>query len=221
MARILIVEDDESVRTELVKLLVSAGHEAIQVPDFTDVAQSVLAASPDLVLLDLGLPQTDGQFVMRAIRQESQVPVIVLTSRASDLDELTSMSLGADKFIAKPYNGQILLAHIDAVLRRTMGATAERTIRRAGLAVDLVRSAASFAGQTVELSKNELRILELLLSRDGAVVSRQQLMEALWRTDKFVDDNTLTVNMNRLRATLGKIGARDLVVTHRGRGYSI
>jgi DNA-binding response OmpR family regulator len=222
MARIYVIEDDPAVRGEVEILLERAGHEAVCASDFTHVAADALAASPDLVLLDLGLPGTDGLIVARELRQSSDVPVIVLTSRTTDVDELMSMSMGADAFIEKPYNGQVLLAHIDAVLRRAgRAAAASRTMEHKGLTLDLSRSTACFQGRTAELTKNELRILETLMRRAGQVVSREELMEALWSTDSFVDDNTLTVNVNRLRQTLARIGVTDFVVTRRGQGYVV
>lgn len=222
MARIYVIEDDPAVRGEVEVLLERAGHEAVCACAFDHVAESGLAARPDLVLLDLGLPGTDGLIVSRELRQASDVPIIVLTSRTTDVDELMSMSMGADAFIEKPYNGQVLLAHIDAVLRRAGRAgAAGRTMEHAGLVLDLSRSRASFEGRDIDLTKNELRILETLMRRPGQVVSREELMEALWSTDSFVDDNTLTVNVNRLRQTLARIGATDYVVTRRGQGYAV
>ncbi len=222
MARIYVIEDDPAVRGEVEVLLERAGHEAVCACAFDRVAESGLAARPDLVLLDLGLPGTDGLIVARELRQASDVPIIVLTSRTTDVDELMSMSMGADAFIEKPYNGQVLLAHIDAVLRRAGRAgAAGRTMEHAGLVLDLSRSRASFEGRDIDLTKNELRILETLMRRPGRVVSREELMEALWSTDSFVDDNTLTVNVNRLRQTLARIGATDYVVTRRGQGYAV
>lgn len=221
MARIFVVEDDPNVRRELLTLLANAGHDATGCEGFSDVAREALASGCDLVLLDLSLPGTDGQYVAREIRQSSDVPIVVLTSRTTDLDELMSMSMGADAFVAKPYNGQVLLAHIDAILRRTMARhDADRVVESRGLTLDLSRSTASANGREVELTKNELRILELLMRRTGGIVSREELMEALWSSDAFVDDNTLTVNMNRLRQTLAKLGVRDYIATHRGQGYS-
>lgn len=222
MARIYVIEDDPAVRGEVEILLERAGHEAVCASDFAHVAADALAASPDLVLLDLGLPGADGLIVARELRQSSDVPIIVLTSRTTDVDELMSMSMGADAFIEKPYNGQVLLAHIDAVLRRAgRTAAASRTMEHKGLTLDLSRSTACFQGRTAELTKNELRILETLMRRAGQVVSREELMEALWSTDSFVDDNTLTVNVNRLRQTLARIGVMDFVVTRRGQGYAV
>ena len=213
MACIFVVEDDASVREQLCVLLKNAGHRVVLPNSFETIVADVSVASPDIVLLDLGLPGTDGQYVLREL---------VLTSRASELDELMSMSLGADGFLAKPYNGQILLAHIDAIMRRTQSANANsRTLSFGGITLDLSRSFVSMGEKSVELTKNELRILETLLQGKGAIVSRETIMEVLWNSDEFVDDNTLTVNMNRLRRTLDKVDAGGLIVTHRGQGYSI
>ena len=221
MARIYVIEDDEAVRGELATLLRRAGHEPVCAQRFDRLTADTLDAAPDVVLLDLGLPGTDGQYVCRELRQSSSVPIMVVTSRATDLDELMSMSLGADDFVTKPYNGQILLARIDALLRRVKGVDqVGRVIEYRGLALDLARSTASFEGRTVELTKNELRILSLLMRRKGEIVSREEIMVELWNSDAFIDDNTLTVNVTRLRRTLSSIGApEDFIKTRRGVGY--
>ena len=222
MARVYVIEDDPAVRGELMTLLRRAGHEPVAAERFNSLVADVQAASPDVVLLDLGLPGTDGQYVCRELRQaSSSLPIVVVTSRATDLDELMSMSLGADDFIAKPYNAQVLLAHIDAVLRRAQGdAAAGRILEYRGLQLDLARSSATYGDRTVELTKNELRILALLVRRRGRIASREEIMIELWNSDAFIDDNTLTVNMNRLRKTLASIGADGFITTHRGLGYS-
>ena len=220
--RIYVIEDDESVRGQLALLLHRAGYEAVCAERFDRLVDDALAASPNLVLLDLGLPGTDGQIVCRELRRVSQVPIIVVTSRATDLDEVMSMSLGADDFVAKPYNPSVLLAHIEACLRRAKSsdASASSVLTCDGLSVDLARCTASFAGKDVELTKNETRILSLLMRRAGKIVSREDIMVELWNSDAFIDDNTLTVNMNRLRKTLAGIGVEGLLRTHRGLGYS-
>ena len=221
MARIYVIEDDDSVRGELATLLRRAGHEPVCAQRFDRLAADALDAAPDVVLLDLGLPGTDGQYVCRELRQLSSVPIVVVTSRATDLDELMSMSLGADDFVTKPYNGQVLLAHIDALLRRVKGSgEGGRVLEHRGLTLDLARSLATSEGRSVELTKNELRILALLMRRKGEIVSREDIMVELWNSDAFIDDNTLTVNMNRLRKTLASIGVNDYLTTHRGQGYS-
>lgn len=222
MPRIYVIEDDEAIRRELLELLGRSGFEALACEDFPRAAACALMAEPDLVLLDLTLPGTDGQLVCREIRAASQVPVMVLTSRTTEADEVVAMTLGADDFVPKPYSSQVLLAHIQALLRRAGGgAVAGQVLERGGVTLDLARSQASAGGASVELTKNEMRILGLLMRHAGTIVSREDLMRELWASDAFVDDNTLTVNVNRLRATLAKLGVRDWLVTHRGQGYSV
>ena len=220
MAKIYLVEDDPSVREQLSALLSSAGHSVERATRFDHLVEDIVAASPDAVVLDLGLPGTDGQYVARALRQESDVPIMVLTSRTSELDELMSLSMGADDFVAKSANPQLILAHLEALLRRRQPSQAS-LVRAGALSLDTVRAEASCEGKTVELSRNELRILECLMRQPGAIVSREDLMESLWATDAFVDDNTLTVNVTRLRQALAKVGLPHAIVTHRGMGYSL
>lgn len=219
---IYVIEDDESVREQLARLLERSGYEVECARRFDNLVDDVQSAAPDLVLLDLGLPCTDGQIVCRELRRASSVPIVVVTSRATDLDEVMSMSLGADDFVAKPYNPSVLLAHIEACLRRAKGpsATLSSVLSCGGLTLDLGRCTAEFEGRAVELTKNETKILSLLLRRAGRVVSREDIMVELWNSDAFVDDNTLTVNMNRLRKTLSGIGVEGFLRTHRGLGYS-
>ena len=214
MTKILVVEDDHQIQQELVLLLHRNGFEA--------VPQQIIAAHPDLVLLDLNLPGIDGQQICREVRQLSNVPIIVVTSRNTDLDELMVLSLGADDFIAKPYNTQILLMHITSVLRRTNSdVTTGAQLSHAGVTLDSSSCKVSANQKSVELTKNELRILSLLMQNAGTVVSRQRIQEELWQSDEFVDDNTLTVNISHLRNTLASIGVEDFVMTRRGLGYVI
>ena len=220
MANLYLVEYDPGVREQLSLLLANAGHHVQCVTRFDRLVEDITAASPDAVVLDLGLPGTDGQYVARALRQESDVPIMVLTSRTSELDELMSLSMGADDFVAKSANPQLILAHLEALLRRRQPSQAS-LVRAGALGLDTVRAEASCEGKTVELSRNELRILECLMRQPGAIVSREDLMESLWATDAFVDDNTLTVNVTRLRQALAKVGLPHAIVTHRGMGYSL
>lgn len=222
MRRLLVVEDDARIRDELCVLLEKNGYEAQALTDFSDAAAQVLAAAPDLVLLDLNLPGVDGQYVCREVRRASEVPIVVVTSRDNEMDELLTLSLGADDFVPKPYNDQVLLAHVASVLKRSYGegaAAAEMT--HGGVTLDTARCRVSAAGRTAELTKNELRILALLMRNAGAVVSRQRIQEELWASDEFVDDNTLTVNVSHLRQTLARIGVEDYVLTKRGMGYLV
>lgn len=222
MRRLLVVEDDARLRVELCVLLRRNGYEAEALASFDDAAAQILAAAPDLVLLDLNLPGVDGTYVCREVRRASPVPIVVVTSRDNDMDELLTLSFGADDFIPKPYNDQVLLAHVATVLKRSYGeGAASAEISYAGVTLDTARCRVSFQGRAAELTKNELRILALLMRNAGAVVSRQRIQEELWASDEFVDDNTLTVNVSHLRATLAKIGVEGFVRTKRGMGYLV
>lgn len=221
MPLIYVVEDDTAIRNELIEALERQGFEVAYCLVFDRVVEDILRANPDLVLLDLTLPGTDGQFVCRELRQQSGVPIIVLTSRTTEIDEVMSMTMGADDFIPKPYSARVLMARIQALLRRAQAAPDRSVLSHNGVEVDLARSVASAQGASVELTKNELRILTLLINHAGGIVSREAIMRDLWDSDAFVDDNTLTVNINRLRAALKKIGVTDYLRTHRGRGYSV
>lgn len=221
MPLIYVVEDDTAIRNELIEALERQGFEVAYCLVFDRVVEDILRANPDLVLLDLTLPGTDGQFVCRELRQQSEVPIIVLTSRTTEIDEVMSMTMGADDFIPKPYSARVLMARIQALLRRAQAAPDRGVLSHNGVEVDLARSVASAQGASVELTKNELRILTLLINHAGGIVSREAIMRDLWDSDAFVDDNTLTVNINRLRAALKKIGVTDYLRTHRGRGYSV
>ena len=221
MPKIYVIEDDEAIRGELLRLLEREGYETGACEDFSRAPELALAAGPDLVLLDLTLPGTDGQLVCRELRGASSVPIIVLTSRTTEADEVVAMTLGADDFVPKPYSPRVLLARIAALLRRSGGSAARSVLEHNGVALDLSRSLASSASGSVELTKNEVRILALLMRRAGTIVSREALMRELWDSEAFVDDNTLTVNVNRLRGALAKIGVERFLVTHRGQGYSV
>ena len=222
MHRLLIVEDDKQIRDELKVLLQRNGYEALVLEGFENVVTESLALAPDLVLLDLNLPGLDGHFVCRELRAVSTIPLIVVTSRDTDTDELLSMNFGADDFVAKPYNAHVLLAHIASVLKRAYGdQVAASQVSYRGLVLEQARCVVVFQGRTAELTKNELRILGLLLRNAGTVITRQRIQEELWQSDEFVDDNTLTVNISYLRQTLDGIGAHDFIQTKRGIGYVI
>ncbi len=222
MFRIMVVEDEEKIREELKNLLERYGYQVQALNDFHEAAGQIIAARPHLVLLDINLPEYDGYVLCRQIRQQSSVPIIMVTSRDSDVDELMSMNLGADDFITKPYHVQILLAHIQAILKRTYHEDQGRLLEANGVLLDLGRGSAAYQGQSVELTKNEMRILGLLMRKQGTIVSRDEIMTDLWQSEEFVDDNTLTVNINRLRRKLESIGVpQDYLSTKRGLGYMI
>ena len=221
MFKIFIVEDELTIRTELKTLLEKYGYECITTDDFTSVLSAIEAASPHLILLDINLPHFDGYHICREIRSHSQIPIIIVTSRNSDVDELMSMNLGADDFITKPYHTQILLARIAALLKRSYHTDHESQLEHNGVMLSLSDSTITANGQTAELTKNELKILHLLMQNKGTIQSRDELINALWQTDEFIDDNTLTVNINRLRKKLESIGVTNYLKTKRGMGYIV
>lgn len=219
MARIHLIEDDKSIREELSVLLERNAYHVSASTCFDNLVEEVLQASPDIVLLDLGLPLVDGHVVCRELRERSEVPIIVVTSRDSDMDELMSINLGADDFITKPYSPHILLARIATVLKRTYKNEAPAHLHYRGIDLDLSRSRVTYEDQSIELSKNEARILELLMQRAETIVSREHIQHELWQSDQFIDDNTLTVNVNRVRTKLEQIGIVGFLHTKRGQGY--
>lgn len=221
MAVLFLVEDDPVIRGELSKLLTKYGYECRTSEEYARMPEAILEQEPQLVLLDINLPVYDGFYICRELRRRSQVPVIIVTSRESDTDELIGMNLGADDFITKPYNTQILLARISAVLKRAYPSAPPQILHCGKVSLDLSRGTAECEGKTGELTKNEMKILHLLMANPGRILPREELMDALWQTEEFVDDNTLTVNINRLRKKLEGIGVTDFLITKRGQGYLI
>lgn len=221
MQKIMIIEDEPSVREELASLLGDEGYEPVVVIDFREVKKQVEKASPDLILLDTGLPGHDGLTLCAQLRRGIDIPIIFVTGRDSVGDELSALSLGGDDYITKPYHIPLLLAHIKAVLRRGGVEKETDTIRAAGLVLDLLKGTVAAGGNTEELTRNEVQILACLMDRAGEIVSRMDLVEALWESQIYIDDNTLSVNMTRLRGKLGKIGMEDCIRTRRGMGYQL
>lgn len=216
---LFIVEDDFELRKELITFLENCGYGCKTSDDFTNIVKDALEVEPDLILLDINLPYFDGYHICREIRKVSDVPIIIVTSRNTDMDELMSMNLGADDFVTKPYNTQILLARINAILKRTEKVGDASDLKYNGLTVYTTKSMVAFGDKSVDLTKNELRILSVFIKNQGNIVSRNDLMDELWQSDEFVDDNTLTVNVNRLRKKLEQIGAVNFIQTRRGQGY--
>ena len=218
---IFIVEDDPSLREGLSTLLGRYGYACTAAIGFDDVPEQILASGAQLALLDVNLPKFDGYHICRELRKVSEIPIIVVTSRNTELDELMSMNLGADDFLTKPYNTDILLARIARLFARAYPSAPTPALTHNGLTLDLGRSVAAYGAQETELTKNECRILHLLLKSPGRIVGRDELMNELWQSDEFVDDNTLTVNVNRLRRKLESIGAAEFLTTRRGQGYLV
>ncbi len=217
--KIYIIEDDVALRTELVKFIEAYGYECSFDDDYENIMNLALNAAADLILLDINLPIFDGYHICREIRKKSSVPIIVVTSRSTDMDELMSLNLGADDFITKPFNTQILLAHISAILKRSESGTDRKEYK--GIRFCAEKSILSYEDKEIELTKNESKIVSVLLKNVGKIVSREELMNELWQSDEFVDDNTLTVNVNRLRKKLEEIGIINFISTKRGQGYLI
>lgn len=220
MTKIFVVEDDLILKRELMKILGAYGYEALTSERYDDMVSAIDASKADLVLMDVNLPLCDGYALLKQLREDSPLPVIMLTSRESEMDELMSINLGADDYVTKPYNAQILMARIGAVLKRVRPVEQSLlTYKGVSLAID--QNKVFMGDATTELTKNESRILWLLMKAQGKIMTRESLMNALWQSDVFVDDNTLTVNVNRLRKKLEQIGIEDYIHTKRGQGYSI
>lgn len=224
--QILIVEDDPKIAAAIHGYLTRYGYQAFLVRDFTQVEQEFARLQPHLVLLDVNLPFQDGFHVCRALRRRSSAPILFLSARSGDMDQVLGIESGGDDYIAKPFHLEVLHAKIKALLRRAYGeyAPAEppRAIPRVGdLSLDLAAGAARFHGQSQSLTRNELKLLHVLMERAGRVVSREECLEALWDDSSFVDDNTLTVNVTRLRTKLDAWGLKDAIETRRGLGYQL
>lgn len=221
MSKIMIIEDDPVIRDELTLLLQNEGYHVAAVTVFRDIATQVLESAPDLILLDLGLPERDGFSLCAEFRRNLDTPVIFVTSHDSALDELQALSLGGDDYITKPYNVPVLLARIRSVLRRSTVRSGSENPGVNGLTLDPMKGYASANGKTIELTRNELQILACLMEHNGEIVSRANLIETLWDNQIYIDDNTLSVNMTRLRGKLESIGLSDLIKTRRGMGYQL
>lgn len=219
MKKIAIVEDDQVISGQLADFLMNNGYECSGVTDYANCVEQILAAGADMVLLDLTLPGADGTAILKKVRQNSEVPIIIVTSKNTEMDEVICMSYGADDFIAKPYNPAILLLHIEAVFKR-LAHPAEQTVLTCGcLRLDKERGTLYIGEEEVDLTKNEMKILIYLMKHQGKIVAREELISYLWDTEEFVDDNTLTVNVNRVRTKLKEYGVEDLIRTKRGIGY--
>lgn len=220
MKRILIIEDDEKLRCELETFLNKNGLVATSLNKFDNAVEDILNEKADLLLLDINLPYTDGEFICKEIRKISNVPIIMVTSRDSEMDELLSLNYGADQYVTKPYNIQILLAKIVRLLKRNQNAgnnpdkidCGEFVLNTAGRIIEK-------EDNKVELTKNEYKILEYLVLHRQQVISRDEIMDYLWESEEFVDDNTLNVNIKRLRTKLEELGLIDQIETRRGQGY--
>lgn len=221
MEQIFIVEDEIKLRNEVSTLLERNGYRCFTSDDYENMVRDIITLHPDLVLLDLNLPVYDGFYICKEIRKQSDIPIIVVTSSKSDLDELDVLNLGADDFINKPFNPRILLARISSVLKRTSGKNISMVLSHNGAVLDVLKSKVSHNDKSVELTKNELGILKVLMENKGNIIPRDEIISSLWDMAEFVEDSTLSVNINRLRKKLDDIGLKDYLITKRGQGYIV
>ncbi len=219
MQKILIIEDDEKLRYELEIFLSHQGYKAESLETFNNTINDILEINPSLILLDINLPTVDGEYVCKEIRKQSNMGIIIITSRDNELDELVSINYGADYYITKPFNIQILLAKINAVLRRTNSIKVNDKIDAKDFILNISNSTITKNDKTIDLTKNEYKILKYLVENRGKIVSREDIMECLWESESFIDDNTLSVNITRLRTKLEELELKDLIETRRGQGY--
>lgn len=222
MITIMIIDDNEQLQNEIGNLLTINGYSVLKPKDFDKIPKMVKDDSPDLVLLDINLPSDDGFKLCTEIRSFSKVPIIFITSRNTNIDELMAITLGGDDYITKPYNTQILLARINALIKRAYPNDSNLDIiEYNGLKLNILSSTIEYKGNSKELTKNEMKILYYLLINKEKIVSRVEIIEYLWDSSMFVNDNTLTVNITRIRNKIEEIGLKDFIKTKRGQGYII
>ena len=219
MSKIIIIEDSKTIREELTTFLTKYGYTVLAPTNFENIIEYTLGGEFDLIILDINLPVFDGYYICREIRKNSNVPIIVVTSRDNEVDELMSINLGADDFITKPYNTQVLLARITSILRRVQGVNTQDVITYNDLKFNLSNGSIIYKGISAELTKNEIKILSCLIKNKGKIVSRDDLMDFMWSSDSFIDDNNLSVNVTRLRKKLEEVGMKENIETSRGLGY--
>lgn len=222
MYKIMIVEDDPTISALLRENLKKWGYDAHSVSDFNDVTGQIEKLRPHLILLDISLPFYDGYYFCDKIRKFSKAPIIFISSKSENSDIVMAMNTGADDYITKPFSLEVAIAKINAALRRAYSYFGEtHTLCVKGVTLDLSDASASVGEKTIELTKNEFKLLKLLMENKNSVVSRDDIMIKLWDSDSFVDENTLTVNINRLRKKLGECGAEDFIITKKGLGYMV
>jgi DNA-binding response OmpR family regulator len=223
MYRIMIVEDDEKIRKIVADTLNKWQYDVVEVCKFDQVLSEFEQTEPHLVLLDINLPVFDGYYWCQQIRALSNVPIIFLSSRNQNMDIIMAINMGGDDFIQKPFDLDILVAKISALIRRKYTYQEDENIKliHRGLKLNVTNSTFEYRGQGTDLSRNEFILLQLMMRNVGKILSREDLMQALWNEDQFVDDNTLTVNVNRLRRKIAALGLEDFIVTRKGMGYLI
>ena len=221
--KLLIVEDEENIRRELEIYLAAAGYKVALIQDFSNMVEEILNENPDLVLLDVNLPGASGLEICEQIRKTSQMPIIFVTGNNTSMDELNCILRGGDDYVSKPYQLPVLMARIAAVLRRTLGNldTDSMKLEYKGVLLDIASAQISKGIHKRELTKNELKILHCLYLHSGEIVSRMDMIDFLWDNEVFIDDNTLSVNITRIRKKLKEIGVPEFIETKRGLGYRI
>lgn len=219
MKKILIVEDDKDILIELTDLLQTAGYDVIVLEDYNNAKENILSLKPDLILLDINIPIKNGELLLQEIRKDSNIPVIMVTSRNTETDEVLSMSYGADDYITKPYNPNILLLRISAVLKRTGHQLETPTYK--DLEIDIQKGILKRQAKEIILTKNEMIIFNYLLTHQEKIVSRDELMTDLWNNSEYINDNALTVNISRLRTKLKNLGLENAIETRKGIGYRL
>ena len=217
MKKIFLVEDDKAICEELEMLLKNSGYETDKIKDFQNSKNEILESHPDLILMDINIPGINGQMLLSELRKEIDTPIIMLTSKATEIDEVLSMSYGADDYITKPYNPTILLLRIAAIFKRVDNNTGSQTYR--DLTVNTAKGILLKGSEELLLTKNEMIIFRYLLSKINTIVSRDDLMNELWNNDEYVNDNALTVNISRLRSKLADFGYEDVIETRKKQGY--
>lgn len=217
MKKILIIEDDETISKELYNLLMNSGYEAEILTDFSNTKEEVLKSRADLILLDINLPVLNGELLLKEVRKESDVPVIMVTSKTSEVDEVLSISYGADDYITKPYSPAVLLLRIQNIFKRMEPKT--DAIKYNDLDVSLSKGIISNGTEELRLTKNEMIIFSYLLNHQGKIVTRDDLMTDLWNNEEYINDNALTVNISRLRSKLSSFGYENAIETRKGQGY--
>ena len=217
MKKIMIIEDDTIISKELYELLVNADYEALILKDFSNAKEEILKSNIDLILLDINIPYQNGEQLLKEIRKETNIPVIMVTSRANETDEILSISYGADDYITKPYSPTILLLRIQNIFKRLDNST--EVLKYKDLEVSISRGTLSGSNKELELTKNEMLIFQHLLNNQNRIVSRDELMTILWNNEEYINDNALTVNISRLRSKLEGFDYSDAIETRKGQGY--
>lgn len=222
MYKILIIEDDMTIASTLKEHLLKWGYDAKYVTDFKNIVEQVIEEKPHLILLDIMLPYFNGFHWCSEIRKVSNTPVIFISSASDNMNIVMAINMGGDDFIAKPFDLNVLTAKIQALVRRTYSLQGQmNVIEHNGAILNLSDTTITYNNNKVELTKNEYKILQLVMENVGNVVSRDKIMERLWESESFIDDNTLTVNVTRLRKKLDDIGLSDFIKTRKGMGYMV